>query len=170
MTLTQSVVLLVIGSLLAAGLAFLASWFWWGRNQAITKARDIAVGHEKLMDRVRELEVLLAQVNTSILPINAAFQAILIKELTHFHTPRMDELMRKLGPPYSLTEEEERELAAALLERERDLNGGIPESERDAAHILPIVMKRVKAEAQTVAHAPTQLQIVTVVPDEEKPK
>ncbi len=96
--------------------------------------------------RVTELEIKLAGINQVFVPISAAFQAILIKELTHLHTPEMDALLVKLGPPMILTELEMERLGTLLLERERDMHEEIDDLERDAALMLPLVMKRVKAD------------------------
>jgi hypothetical protein len=101
---------------------------------------------EKIQGRVTELEKQLALVGQQIQPISTAFQAMLVKELTHFHTPEMDALMVKLGPPYELTPEEELKLIAGLKERAESLEGVIPESEREAATMLPMVMRRVRNE------------------------
>ena len=54
---------------------------------------------ERIADRSRivELERQVALVGQAIVPISAAFQAILIKELTHIHTPVLDRLLEKVG-------------------------------------------------------------------------
>src|SRR5678815_4707353 len=95
------------------------------------------------------------------MPISTAFQAILIKELTHFHTPVMDALMSKIGPPFTLTAAEETELIAALEQRTQDMAAEISDSERDAAKILPLVMKRAKLEALALQPEDTRLKLVT---------
>jgi len=97
--------------------------------------------------RLVELEKQLALVSAAVVPISTAFQAILIKELTHFHTPELDALMRKIGPPSTLTEDEERRMAVLLEAREIDMADEISSSERDAARMLPMVIRRAKAEA-----------------------
>jgi hypothetical protein len=96
--------------------------------------------------RIVVLEKQSALLHSQVIPISAAFQAILIQELTHFHTPEMDELMRKLGPPITITEDEMARLVTLLEERERDLGEDVPQEERDAAHMLPMVMKRVHTD------------------------
>lgn len=115
-----------------------------------------------LHKRIVELESQLMVVKEKVVPISAAFQAILIKELTHFHTPVMDALLVKLGPPNTLTDAEEKELAAALRQRSKDLNGAISDSERDAAEMLPMVVKRAKAE-EHIDLTQQPLQIVAAV-------
>jgi hypothetical protein len=88
----------------------------------------------------------MALVGQQVLPITVAYQQILVKELTHFHTPDCDRLLAKLGPPFTLTASEEIQLLKALKQREDDMGDEISESERDAAHILPIIIKRIKLE------------------------
>jgi uncharacterized protein YfkK (UPF0435 family) len=119
---------------------------------------------ERLMQaKIAELETKLAIVNQAVVPLNAAMQAMLIKELTHYHTPEMDELMRALGPPSTITEDERTRLTVLLEERSRDMGPLISDSERDAATILPIVIKRAQADAELLTGAAAmKLQLVTV--------
>jgi len=159
----NSVGLLLVG----AALSFFAAWYWFHRSTNARAAEAAALENKALLARVAELERLNALVTQAVLPISAAFQAILIKELTHFHTPIMDALMVKLGPPLILTETEEQELVAALKKREHDMGDQISDAERDAARMLPMVMKRVKAEID--ADMTTTLQVVAV-PDEKPAK
>jgi len=96
-------------------------------------------------------------------PLNMAMQAMLIKELTHYHAPEMDVLMQNLGPPSTLSESEEARLAVLLDERTREMGPLISPSERDAAAILPVIIKRAKAEAEMLAGAEAmKLRLVTV--------
>jgi hypothetical protein len=147
----NSAAIVILGSILV----FLSAWFWWNKNAAV-KAKDeaikeadrIRVEQEKLMERVMELEKQQNVLGIQVMPLNAAFQALLIKQLTHYHTPVMDKLMEKLGPPNTLTPEEEVELTEALKQRTQEVNGRIDESERDAAEILPLIIKRAKKEAE----------------------
>jgi len=136
-----------------AALSFLAAWFWFrmkanaderARLVAMNdkRAAKIAEGHDELVARVTANEVLLATLTSSVQPIATAFQAVLIKELTHFHTPEMDSLMVKLGPPSAIIPEEMARLVVLLKEREIAVDDQITDSERDAAHILPAVIKR----------------------------
>lgn len=151
---------------LSVGLSFLAAAFWYLKNKAERAKEKLAEEHGKLEDRMREMETQMGKVNQAVTPISAAFQAILIKELTHFHTPEMDVLLQKLGPPVTLTDEEELRLAELLRERESDLNGRISDQERDAAIMLPLVIKRVRVENETLAKTPkVELQIVAAVTD-----
>jgi hypothetical protein len=129
--------------IISALITFLASRYWVLRSI-----------RQKNEERMTEVEKQLALVKQSITPISAAFQAILIKELTHFHTPVMDALMVKVGPPYTLTDVEEKELIAALEVRMQEVGSLITESERDAAAMLPMVIKRVKAELAMGVSAP----------------
>lgn len=157
--LINSLLILVVGS----SVTFLSTVFWFRVNAAVKEKDRLASENSKLMERVDVLENKISLVNQAVLPISAAFQAILIKELTHFHTPRMDELMRKIGPPSTLTDYEEDELATLLEERTRDMGDQISQSEREAAQMLPLVIKRAKREVEGHAHDETRLRLVSVV-------
>jgi len=157
-----SVGMLVLGALIS----FLAAAYWFKRNAAIKETERIAMEHRQLTERVIALEQSLALVGQTILPMSTAFQAILVKELTHLHTPVTDALLAKLGPPFLLTPAEEHELAAALAERVQVVDDQISESERDAALMLPYVMKRVRAEAASALTEKRILRIVTIAAEE----
>lgn len=144
----NSIAILVFGT----ALTVVTTWFWKSRDAAVRKAERIAEEHAKTVVRITELEQKLALVNQAVIPISTAFQAILIKELTHYHTPEMDALLVKVGPPITLTPEEEARLAVLLEERTRDMGPQISESERDAATILPAVMKRAREESESLEH------------------
>lgn len=160
-------------SILGAVLSFLAAWFWFSRNLAVEKAKTLAIEHDKTLVRVSDLEAKLAVVNLSVVPLNLAMQAMLIKELTHYHTPEMDALMVKLGPPITLTTAEEVRLGVMLDERTKDMAPEIPEEERDAAHILPVIIKRAKVESKALTPfsemKPTLVTVAAVVEFPLKP-
>ena len=161
---TSTNVLATLGTILfGAFLSFLVGLFWYRLNSARTSREKLQTEYAALMLRVDTLDKQLALVGHDVVPISAALQAMLIKELTHFHTPRMDLLMSKLGPPSALTDGEEAELLALLQEREADMGDLISDSERDAAHILPVIIKRAKAEALALAQAQPTLQTVAVL-------
>lgn len=160
---TQTLLNSVAVAIVSALLGLLSAWVLFRRANQIREADRIATGHIKLLERVADLEGKLALVNQAVIPISTAFQAILIKELTHYHTPEMDGLMTKIGPPNLLTPAEELRLAILLEERTRDMDVQISDSERDAALILPAVMKRARAEAEVLIGAEAlKLKLVTV--------
>ncbi len=142
----QPIVMLIIGGLISSVL----TWFWItkrAKQDALTKAKELQDEvNQRLIDRIVQLETQHGLLSQTVLPLSTAFQAILVKELTHFHTPEMDALLAGLGPPYTLTHEQETRLAEMLLERIETLDGDISGSERDAALMLPYVMKRVRSE------------------------
>lgn len=145
-------------SVLSAGCAFLAALYFAVRKENRAKALAAAAASVAQALRLTDLESKLALVNAAVIPISTAFQAILIKELTHFHTPEMDALMVKVGPPNILTGEEEIKLSSLLEERTNDMGPLISDSERDAALILPAVMRRAKKEQETL-HTAEELKI-----------
>lgn len=170
--LMNSIGLLILGSIVAA----FWTWFWRGRTATVEKlqrekaavtalAEKLASQHKELEDKVNALTSQLGLVSQVVTPINQAMQALLIRELTHYHTPELDALMAKLPPEGTLSPEEEQRIAVLLQEREEQMDGSIPESEREAAHILPYVIKRVRAEAAAIVESTPQLKIVAVPPE-----
>lgn len=151
--------------LAGSAVSFLFALYWFKRNQASLRAEQERLARatvdKEREDRLLALEKQLSLLGQAVMPISTAFQAILIKELTHFHTPVMDALMAKVGPPSTLTAAEETELIAALEQRTQDMATEISDSERDAAKILPLVMKRAKLEALALQPEDTRLKLVT---------
>jgi len=158
-TLLTAAGLLVFGAILT----FLSTWFWWQRKIVAEKADKLAEENVKVLARLAELESKLALVNQAVVPISNAFQAILIKELTHYHTPELDALLQKIGPPNTLTPEEVERMTKLLEERTGDMGPEITEQEREAAHILPFIVRRAQTEADTLNSADVlKLKLVTV--------
>lgn len=159
--LASSVLLLVIG----AGLAFLSTIYWTGRAESAARHKTYLDDNVSRDRRLVDLEKQLALVGAAVVPIATAFQAILIKELTHFHTPEMDLLLTKIGPPASLTEIEFARLIELLAQREIDLGDMISPSERDAARMLPMIMRRAIMEYDAPMYKTAMIQAV-VLPKE----
>ena len=147
---------------LSAACGFLAKFYFSTRVETRNKAAAILQGNDAMKARLADLEGKLALVNAAVIPISTAFQAILIKELTHFHTPEMDALLVKVGPPNTLTGDEETRLAVLLAERTKDMGPKISDSERDAASILPAVMRRARKE-QEMLQTGAKAHVVTIV-------
>ncbi|HUD11446.1 MAG TPA: hypothetical protein VMS08_03475 [Candidatus Saccharimonadia bacterium] len=139
---------------------FIATYFWTKRNAASGK---------KIKDAMRldDLERQLSLLNQTIQPISVAFQAILVKKLTHFHTPRLDELLKKVGPPFVLTSQEEVELVRGLKNRTDEVAPSIDENERIAAAMLPFVMTWIKFEREAVVMSHS-LALVAIATEPEK--
>jgi hypothetical protein len=129
-------VLVVLSVVLTATTAIFATNFY--NRRQMDAARDL---------RIVEIEKQIALISASVVPISTAFEAVLIKQLTHLHTPRLDDLMTRIGPPSSLLPAEVDEMADLLRERAIDMGDRICDSERDAAVMLPLVMKRARIEA-----------------------
>ena len=144
----QSILLIAF----SAVLTFMAASYWFNKN------RDTAAA-KALTERLATLEAKAAVAEQALVPISSAFQAILIKQLTHYHTPELDALLAKLDP-YSLTDEEERRFYFLLEERTRDMGSEIDASERNAAKMLPYVIKRVKEETDTKKEVALQIVVV----------
>lgn len=120
---------------IAAGLAFVL-----GRlTDKISRNRE----RDK---RITELEKNQAVMTEQAKPIAAAFLALSIDKLTHFHTPETDKILAKIEAPFNQTEEEINELAVAMQERMEDVSGEIDEAEKIHAKILPDLIRLAKLE------------------------
>ena len=143
------------------GLMGLLTWY---ANSKRVDAATIAKANNILIKRVTELEREVTGIKHDVIPISAAFQAILIKDLTHAHTPEIDDLLRKVGPPFILTEDEVVRLSVLLERVTRDMGNLVDEQERDAATMLPLVMKRVLSDKlRTGVEAEPLVRIMIVV-------
>jgi hypothetical protein len=122
-------------------LSFIVAMCWsWHMYRADQNERNLLRG------RVLETERRIVELSQSVTPISAAFQAVLIGQLARCRTPEMDALMRRAGPPNLLTPEEEERLETLLADVARDPDASIRDCEREAAHILPTVIKRARRE------------------------
>lgn len=148
-------------SLLVGAILFYAA----GRRAA---ALLIAAGHSDVLHRLSIAETELAVLRQQVVPISAAFQAVLVQNLTHYHTPELDALMVKLAP-YTLTKEEFNRLITLLDERTRDMGPEISEEEREAAIILPYVIRRVRADQERRGLAAEPLVRILVTTRERDP-
>lgn len=170
MTIPQATLNSVGLILLAAIVGLFITWYWRVRDARIKqaekasletqrKAEELAAANVTLLKRVDDLEKQLGLVGQAVVPLSAAFQAILVRELTHLHAPQLDALLARIGPPSALDPEEEAELFRLLKERAEAEDEEVPELERDAAVMLPLVMKRVKVEM--AGDLPAHLVVVT---------
>ena len=98
----NSLLLAIVGAILT----FLVTRYFANRRM-IESEHDKAVLSNALRDdRITALQTQLAVISAAVVPISTAFQSILIKELTHYHTPELDALMKRVGPPSLLNEVE----------------------------------------------------------------
>jgi hypothetical protein len=132
-------------ALSSATLTFLMAWLWWRKNEAVSRAKEAAAAHKVVLDDISELKTNIRLINLSR---SEAFQAQLIEKLTHHHTPVIDALMAKVGPPNVLTQKEDRALTDELIKRASD--PAIDDEERLAAVLLPGVMVLVKMDQKEI--------------------
>jgi hypothetical protein len=151
-------------AVVVAVLGFLAATYWWQKNAAVKEADRLAAISASQDRRIADMEGKILLLNQHVMPLSAAYQAFLIHKLTHFHTPVMDKLMVKLTDG-TISPEEKRDLIRALKERESDMGEAIDDAERDAARMLPMVMKQVEADAVAMHAAQLELKLVSVVPN-----
>jgi hypothetical protein len=154
----KQILLLFIGGLVSASVAL----YLYNKKQQNEKEKDIAQDHERLERRVVELEKALALVSQTVLPISTVYQAMLVRELTHAHTPVVDALLAKVGIPGALSEQDMLELQKALERRYSEVDPQIGDDERDAARIFPIIMKRAKVEQMVIGAGPLKIKFATV--------
>lgn len=81
-------------------ISFVGALFWAHRKQKQDRAVTVDVATAARDARISELENKLSLLTQSVMPISAAFQAILIKQLTHFHLPEIDALLAKSALRY----------------------------------------------------------------------
>ena len=136
--LNETELLTLLNAIFGAALVFVSTLYWVGRKASHAKAAAATKAAEAVALRVTSLEGKLALVDQAVVPISAAFQAILIKELTHYHTPEMDELLTKVGPPSTLTASEIDDLAR-LLQAHRPPNRWLFKAPHHKFHLEPIV-------------------------------
>lgn len=144
-------------ALVSTGLVGLGAGLTWLIQHGTRKEE----AHQKLLDRIAELERSMGAVNLAVMPLTAAYQQMLIAKLTHFHTPEMDALMQKITPD-TLTREETLRLGVLLEERERDMGNLISPQERIAAHLLPGVVALAKHEVATGGAAGDAARLLVV--------
>jgi hypothetical protein len=143
---------------ITAALSFAGAVYWARRTE-----------RGKQIDRIVELERKLSDMSQMVQPLSAAFQAVLIKQLTHFHTPVLDKLMQGIGPPLTLTPAEEQQLIEELKKRTQDMDAEISESEREAAIMLPLVIKRVRLEQKLTPASGKLMVVIAPVHENETP-
>lgn len=151
----NSIILLILSILLGAVVSWMFKTKANARDEVIRAEErlrqekvEIAAGHVALQKEVADLKDRLSLVSAQVVPFSTAFQQILVAQLTHSHTPRLDWLLKKIGPPITLTADEEKEMYDLLAIRQTELNGLIDQEEREAALILPYVMRRARAEQE----------------------
>lgn len=158
----------VLGILFSALLSFIAATYWFGRQARQRQQEAQAQAYDQLVRRVNDLEKQIGLVGQAVLPISTAFQAILVKELTHTHTPEMDGLLSRLGPPCLLSTEEELRLLELLAERAVDPDPMYGQSEREAARMMPFVIYRARREQLTSDEELLRYQLVMLAKGRDK--
>ena len=118
-----------------------------------------------LRRRVSKLEREQAVMGQGILPMFTAVRGVLIKQLTHYHTPELDALMAKIP---DLTEAETARLFVMLAERTVVVDAQIGPEERDAARMLPMVMERARREAEADPKTLVRVQLISTSMEEQE--
>lgn len=113
------------------------------------RLKDVQTTDEGMAERLKNIARLRSKVEiltAAAIPIHEAYQAVLTTKLSHSHTPDMDKLLAKLGPPNTLTPEEITQLEIGLAARMQDYGDMIDEAERITAKILPDVVRLAEIE------------------------
>jgi len=135
-----------IGILLTAALAFLGTMFWRWRRRADLRIAANNVLLKALQDQLSAQQGQLLMLGTAVQPLTAAMASMLVKALTHYHSPETDALLAKVGPPNTLTMEEEKRLGKTMQERSVDMADVISPLERNAAQLLLLIVERNRLE------------------------
>ena len=152
-------------TLFGSFLTFMVAVFWHSRAAAVKRAEVLAAENLEVLKRIKELEDKERLSSQVVTPIVTAFQALLIKQLTHAGKPEMDLLLVKVGPPNILSPDENKRLVVMLRDRTTDMGVEITSDERDTAVIFPIVMKMADKEQMNLSHVEgaTDLKLMTIV-------
>jgi hypothetical protein len=132
---------------LAAALLFLGGAYWRQLAKRDAKVAADAASTKSLQEQLSALQNQMQLLGIAVQPLTAAMAAMLVKSLTHFHTPEVDELLAKVGPPNTLSAAEEQQLGAYMRKRMRDMAVEITPLERNAAQMLPLVIERNRLES-----------------------
>jgi len=160
----------LLGIAVTAGVTFVFTQ----RTNHRQDARDLAAGHRELVQEVASLKERLAALDAEVMPISTAFTQVLVAKLTHMHTPELDALLAKIGPPFTLSTDEEASMYVLLHKRQIEVDDLIDSEERDAAAILGaahgalIRMSRAEQEHIAVAGA-VKLTVATPAKAKDNP-
>lgn len=158
----------LFGILFGSFVGFFITHHWRTLDKRNKKEQVIEDEKTELLLRVVALEKQLEVLSHAVTPISTAFQAILINELTHLSCPETDALLEKIGPPNILTVAEKMLLFEMLEKRAMDIKF-VGQSERDAAVMLPYVMRRVEIEEMQLKTIIKQFRFVNIpIPLEDK--
>jgi hypothetical protein len=133
--------------LLTVGLTFLTHAYQRWRKKAEQKLEESVAILKEVQKQLLAVHGHLQTLDMVVQPLNAAYAAMLVKQLTHFDAPGTDVLLAKVGPPNTLSIDEELELGRLMKERSENISEEIPPLERNAADLLPFVMWRSRLEA-----------------------
>ncbi len=132
-SLANSVVIAVIGAVLALSGGLVLFFLNRANNRADAAARD----YEAVKARLAATELQLALIGQTVTPIWRVIEGMLTRELTHAHKPEMDALLLKSMSPVIMTRAEDARLRLLLDQTTKDMDPRISERERGAAAILP---------------------------------
>jgi hypothetical protein len=152
------------GILLTALIGFTSTMWFRAKDAALRAKREaealaaeITRRRDEERDAMRaeaaDLRLKLEVLTANMMPATLAFQSLLVKGLTHSHAPRTDDLLAKVAPDI-ISPEEEVELLAALEVLSTKQNPFFPQLEADMAIMLPLVIRRARAEQALGIHAP----------------
>lgn len=130
------------------------------------KTRDMRIA--QLERDVESLQARAEAQSKAAIPIEAAMQAMLIAKLTNEHLPEADALLKKFTDG-TLTADDADKFAAAMKERETDMDPRIGEAQRVSAEILAGVTRLKELSEAEEAECEVKTIMVTVPETETKP-
>lgn len=146
-------ILVTVGIMLFGSLLTFIATSYWSRKglaaAAAAKAIEIeATAKAEQQSRIADLEKRLAATEQVVSPISQIMMDALRKQLTHADTPILDAHLESLTKPEGLSTTDKAELLQLLEERSKDMR--YSESERDAAHMMPAMMRRVESSKRAM--------------------
>lgn len=138
--------------LIGAALAFVSAWYWRRKTRIEDELAKALKEREEMKERIDVLEqkfVLQEAEQKQTLPIWAALQAKIIKDMTHPHEQfkEMDVLLEKLQAD-DVTHSERVRIVELTEERIVSTDPLVSHDEKESAKLLEVVMGKVIEEAK----------------------
>lgn len=178
----KTFLIMIITGTVAAVLGGAATYFYnrlahrADKRETITAEEHAAEidRRERSEKRMTEMELQLAVMSAEAKPVQAFMLQVAINKMTHFHTERMDELLSKVGPPSTLTADEEVELETLRQERMVEVHDVVDREEQILAEMFPLQrelaeIELAKIEDGTIGKTVMQ-RVIAPVPSDAKPQ
>ena len=156
----MSRLLVFVGATAFVFIAIIITWLYL-RVRDLSRIAVIVSPDNDIYARVLAVEAQLSALAAAASPLSEVVRDAIIKELTHLHTPELDALLEKVKSD-TLSPDDERSLLRLLKDRAEEPNHLVGAGERDAAIMLPPILRRIKQEKEAISPTETELRIVSV--------